>query len=175
MFLGVIMLSVLVALAKKGSIARLGSISFRAWPVLMVAALLRLLLGLSGGRVAWPPPMAAGIYLVSYTCVLYGVYANRRLPGLPVLGAGIFLNALVIFANDARMPVCTYALERLGYAGAGIAVSYTHQLLRPDARLSLLADVLTVQPLLSSVFSIGDTFMATGLFWVIYATMTRRR
>jgi len=139
----------------------------------MLAAGLRLALGLAAGRVELPPLMAAGVYLVSYACVLYGIYANRRLPGLPVLGAGVFLNALVIFANDARMPISTQVLERLGYAGEGIAVSYTHQLLRPDARLPYLADVLTLYPMLNSVFSIGDVLIAAGLFWVIYATMTR--
>jgi hypothetical protein len=167
------MLSVLIALVRKGSLAHLGSISFRAWPVLMVAVGLRLLLGLAGGRLELHPLLAAAVYLASYACVLYGVYANRHLAGLPVLGAGIFLNALVIFANQARMPVSIHALERLGYTGEGIAVSYTHQLMGPGARLSYLADVLTLSSVLNDVFSIGDALIAAGLFWVIYAAMTK--
>lgn len=124
-----------------------------------------------------PPVLASGVYLVSYGCVLYAVYANRCLPGLPLTGAGTLMNALVIFANGARMPISVEALERVGLLGEAerIAHSYTHQLMGPGARLWWLADVVTFRPVLSNVFSIGDGFIALGLFLAIYSSMTRRQ
>ncbi|MBL7500738.1 DUF5317 domain-containing protein [Frankia sp. CNm7] len=89
--------------------------------------------------------------------------ANRRIPGLFLMFVGLALNAVVIGANDGRMPVSTAAVS-----SAGLDQSHTtdsgHVAAGSDTRLRPLGDVIPfpfwVAP---AVLSVGDVLIASGV------------
>jgi hypothetical protein len=137
---------------------------------------LRLFLILAPGRLVLPAAAAVSVYAVSYACILWAVFKNRRLPGFLVAGTGMVLNCIAIFGNGGKMPVSATALARVQPHDTVVVqgLSFTHQLITTHTRFAYLADVLTAPPLFANVFSIGDLFLAAGVFYFIIATATRR-
>jgi hypothetical protein len=138
-----------------------------------------------------PLPRTEGLFgprtlllMASYLLVVVVVAMNRRVPGLALIGVGLGLNLLVMLANGGFMPVTLEAVERAGLAHLalgtepGARLSATKDIILPAevTRLWLLSDVFVVPPPVPfrTVFSLGDLFLAAGVFVLFQCAMRPR-
>ncbi|WP_018460603.1 DUF5317 domain-containing protein [Thermus oshimai] len=123
----------------------------------------------------WAGPLAKALVLL---LVGYGLYQNRHLKSLYLVLLGLFLNALVIFANGGHMPVSLGALERAGVEGWEEILKErkdaVHTLLDSSTRLPFLGDTIALPPLRKAV-SLGDLFILLGLMGVVVEGALRPR
>ena len=165
--------------------------------LLMVAVLLAALtVPLAGGRLsalaearlrqAWALPVAlalqlAAIYapslpqqvriaalVASYPVGGLLVLANRRLPGMLLIGLGAAGNVTAMLANGGVMPASPEAL-----AGAGLPVEpegFSNSQAVASPRLLFLGDVfyLPAPRPLGNVFSAGDVLIVLGAAWMLH-------
>ncbi len=127
-------------------------------------------------RTLLPRATAAATLVLSLVAFLAFVWINRRLPGMPLLLAGLLLNLAVMLANGGWMPISPETASRLvgqdvmAYAQLGDRFGIKDILLRPeDTRLSLLADrfMLPSWSLYRVAFSAGDVLIGAGVFWLL--------
>jgi len=124
------------------------------------------------------------LLIASYLLVVVVVVANRRLPGLSLIGVGLGLNLLVMLANGGFMPVTLEAVERAGLAHLalgtepGARLSATKDIILPakDTRLWLLSDIFVLPPPLPfrTVFCLGDLLLSAGVFVLFQRAMRPR-
>jgi hypothetical protein len=169
--------SVLLGLVLGGKIARLGDLPVRGVSWILGSYLIRYSAGFASGKVPSTPAVCIAISLACYGCLLVGIRANYRLPGMKAVLAGTLMNLVVILANSGRMPV---KLEQISHGqgiieAARLSLSLTHQALLPGMRLTLLADVFRWSwlPGKVSVFSLGDVVLAAGVSFLVLAVMLR--
>lgn len=124
------------------------------------------------------PAALAVLHGTSYALAGWFVWLNRRVPGLPILGAGWALNALVIFANAGVMPAARH-LAHAGSRGAGVANEFLNSRPLPAPRLSFLGDNFSLPQSwpFHNVFSAGDVLIALGAFvglhWICGSLVAR--
>ncbi|OHV46918.1 hypothetical protein BBK14_01290 [Parafrankia soli] len=146
-----------VGLARGGTLDALSRVHV-ARPWLFVGVLVVLAVGRLVGALHSPAWILASAGLVVFAV------ANRRLPGLPLLCAGVLLNALVISANSGDMPVSAWAADRAGVSVQSIHDSHFHTVAGGDTSLRLISDILPLPtPGAPAVVSLGDVLMAAGL------------
>ena len=110
----------------------------------------------------------------SYALLLLFAWANRRLPALWLVMAGLVLNILVIGVNGG-MPVSASALETAGARAEGLLdAGAKHHLMGPDDRLTPLGDVIGIPPPIGAVISIGDVLLYAGVAILVVAVMLGR-
>lgn len=117
------------------------------------------------------------LLVVSYALAAWFVWANRRLPGMWLLGVGLAANWLVILANGGYMPITYEALAAAGQlrlassTATGTIVLSSKDILLPlaETRLAFLADRFVIPPPfpIPGVFSVGDALIGAGLFWLV--------
>lgn len=160
--------AVVVSLLRGGSLRRLADSDLR-WPwLLFLGVAIQVAVDLAAARGAiGGVPSYAGIAM-SQAAVLIWVLANRRLPGMALIGLGLLMNVAVIGANGA-MPVDTEAIRRLGVEDATVAPG-KHEPMTPDTRLAWLADVIPVPPI-RTIVSAGDVVLAVGVAALVHHLM----
>ena len=157
----VVVLGAAVSLARGGRITNLRTVRLRLPALLLVVAVGQLVLARVGpGGVTATTGVVVG-HLVVQSCVLAWVLANGLRRGMPAIGLGALLNAVVVVANRG-MPVDGAALERLGVASADAVFTGSHHLATAATRLSLLCDRLPI-PVVDTIVSAGDVLVAVGL------------
>jgi hypothetical protein len=162
--------AVAVGWLTRGSISRLAGLPLRGWPLALAAAL-ALVVGVAFGTAA-----AIAGFIVAAACLLVLLGRNRAVEGVPLLAAGLLLNATVILANGA-MPVSLYAEFRAGIDNDAFlrANSGAHEVADKHTRLSPLGDVVPVPlPLRPETASVGDILIVAGVGLLIVAGMHRR-
>ncbi|AFK87645.1 MULTISPECIES: DUF5317 domain-containing protein [Thermoanaerobacterium] len=119
----------------------------------------------------------AYIHFLDYLMLFIGLWYNRHNKYMRIIAIGIILNFIVIFANGGRMPV---SIDSLKAAGIGYLVPEltkniipTHQAMTSSTKLKFLCDVLYLpKPYpLPKTFSVGDLFIATGIFLMVSNAM----
>jgi hypothetical protein len=116
-------------------------------------------------------------FAVSGTLLAQFVIRNTGLPGIPLAGLGLLLNAAVIILNGA-MPVSLEAAARSGVSveQLDLAGGARHEPLDAGTRLAPLADVVPAPvPGLREVTSAGDLLLAAGLGLFVFGGMQPRR
>lgn len=126
---------------------------------------------------AWATSQAASVALpLSLVVFLAFVWLNRKLPGMPVLLIGLVLNLLVMAANGGWMPISPGTASHLPggaevlVAASGSRFGQKDILLPPsETRLGMLADrfLLPGWAGYRAAFSLGDIFIAAGVFWLL--------
>ncbi len=169
--------SLILALARGGKLGNLSLLNIR-WSVLIFAGFLVQLLifqpfwqDRSDTRALTPL-----VYLISLGILLPAIFANFRLPGLPLLILGYFLNLIAIVANRGHMPASANAL-----AISGLPVLQPGEIANnsigtgADIQVPFLTDIFAIpsQFLLNNVYSIGDILIALGGFYLIQRAMVR--
>lgn len=161
--------------AMGGRLARYQRAGLRALPLPILA-----LLG-QGICFRWDLPALVPALLVgSYLLLFLFLWLNRHLP-LPalLLGVGSLLNLTVIAANGMHMPVAQSALNRLSAQGAAdlLAGNIPMYCAATDStRLLFLGDILWFPvPFFQGFASVGDVFLAAGVFFLLLAIMAPTR
>ena len=119
--------------------------------------------------------VAVGAFILTFVLVLSGIWANRRLPGMWLVGVGVFLNLLVIAANGGSMPVDRDLAVRAGSTAMVElldSTEYTNHVAAGDrTRLRWLGDVLPLplivpRPRFFCPGSVGDILVTLGACWL---------
>ncbi|HOP69482.1 MAG: DUF5317 domain-containing protein [Dethiobacteria bacterium] len=176
MFLEAAVLGLLVGWARKGKLSRLGKLPLKSLFLVLLAFLIQLLLMVDYRYGGYLSSFAPYLHIISYLPLLAFIFLNRKLPGILVLGLGLALNLAVIAANGGTMPVSLENLppryqERL-LSGSS---SPFHSALTEETRLSFLGDIFQLPYGRGDMVSLGDIFLAAGLFWFIQQGMQEAR
>jgi len=164
-----------------GRFSRLKGLDLRAPWVFVAAAVVQVGLMIAGAR-GWVEVAGIGqaLLVASFALVLVGLWVNRRLPGVWVVGIGVLLNFLVIAANGGSMPVDRELAVRAGNTGLvemlDSPAHVKHKPIGPSTRLRPLADVLPLpmivpRPRWFSPGSVGDVLLTVGACWLVLAGM----
>jgi hypothetical protein len=174
-------LAIIVGLVAGGRFGRLNDLDLRAPGMFIAAAAVQAGLMVAGARGAqWAGRVGPAVYVGTLAMVLVGLWWNRRLPGVWVVGVGVLLNFLVIAANGGSMPVERGLAERAGderMVRLLDSPTYTrHAPMSKGTRLRALGDVVALpmlipRPKFFSPGSIGDVFVTAGACWLILAGM----
>ena len=166
-----------VGWATGGGIDRLALVPLGGWRW-VIAAIISFVLGAAlsnlGGRAGTVAAVTGAV--VAASCLLALLVRNRAVEGVPLLAAGMLLNAVVIGANGA-MPVSLYAESRAGIASNSYfdANDATHEIAGAQTRLPALGDVVPVPlPVHPETVSAGDILIVSGVGLLIVAGMHRR-
>lgn len=177
-----LLFSIAISLVRGGRFHHLAQVSFRlGWLAMAAFALQWSIIYAPLPRTEGPFGPRTLLLIASYLLVVVVVMVNRRVAGLPLIGIGLGLNLLVMLANGGFMPVTMEAVERAGLTHLalgtepGARLSATKDIILPAAatRLWLLSDIFVVPPPLPfrTVFSLGDVFLAAGVFILFQRAM----
>jgi hypothetical protein len=120
------------------------------------------------------------IHFLSYLLLFIGIYFNRDSFAFRIVFIGVFLNFLVIMANGGQMPVWGEAMVAIGLTDNMLAIRdgkiITHTLMNNKTVLRYLGDILVLprpypRP---KIFSVGDVFMALGIYIYIQEIMKKK-
>ena len=173
-----VVIAVVLGLIVGGRLENLARIRIRWGPLLFVAVVLRY--GTEAAiRSGFEPAaeLRLPLYGLAFAMIAAILWANRTQPGLLIAAAGVTSNGLAIVLNGGWMPVWQPALQLVGMSPSDLAVSF-HRLLPEQLGTDFLlragpfGDLLPVPlPFLPNVASIGDTFVAAGLAWYVFAML----
>lgn len=168
--LAVLIIAVVVSYLRGGRLGHVADAPL-GWTWLLFAGVaVQVAVTIAAGR-GWLTDAGAtgwSLLLLSQLLVVAFLVANRFLPGIWLVAAGLALNAVVIAANGA-MPVDPAAIRAIGMEGEGVPPG-KHTLMTEATILPWLGDVIPVRPL-RSVISIGDLVLAAGLLPMTHALM----
>jgi hypothetical protein len=127
---------------------------------------------------AWVPAggVAEWLHLATYGAAGWFAWANRRLPGVPLMALGGALNLAAIVANGGVMPASPSAWERAGFEVPEPGdEQFTNSAPVEDATLGFLGDVFAIPEgwPFANVFSVGDVVIVVGLGWLAHAWCRR--
>jgi hypothetical protein len=154
-----------------GRLGRLAEVRFRA-PGLAIGGLAAQVLVVSVFP-ELPDWLAVTIHFASYAAVLAFIVLNRSLPGLWLVGVGGLANLVAIAANGGVMPASADALRTAGRAATEEGFTNSEVLAHPH--LEFLGDVIPLPSWMpfANVFSIGDVFIAVGVFVLVHGICRR--
>jgi hypothetical protein len=109
--------------------------------------------------------MHALVHIGTYVLLGLFLWANRRLPAIPVMAVGTLLNGLAITANGGVMPSAATA-ERL--AGLSTGSGFHNSAVLAHPHLLWLGDVIPVPWPLPNVLSVGDCIIFMGLLLLLH-------
>lgn len=117
------------------------------------------------------------IHFLSYILLFCGLFMNLDKYSFWIITVGVLLNFIVIMANGGKMPVSADALKFAGLyknlSDIALGRLVTHTLMNTSTKLRFLGDVLPLPKYYPrpKVYSIGDIFMAIGIFIYIQKLM----
>jgi hypothetical protein len=146
-----------------GRLSKLGELRLRWVPLFYVAIALQIV-AFPMSQLPWRTPdrVAIVLWLVSYGLFAVGCAVNLRIPGIPLISAGMCSNVFAIVANGGHMPALPSALR-----AAGLNFAQSRNSERVSApHLSWLVDRWGAPEWvpLANVFSVGDVLIAIGGF-----------
>lgn len=153
-----------------GSLARLSDLQLRyLWLAPLALALQVLIVTVAPGG---NKTLHDAVHLVTYALAGIFLWANRRIAGAKLLGAGALLNTLAILVNGGVMPESASARKLAGLSATGgfqnsAAVAHPH--------LLFLGDIIPVPApfSLNNVMSIGDVLIFAGMVVLLRTTCRR--
>lgn len=169
MFMGLCAVAFLVlAVVLGGDVARLGTLRVRfAW-VIFVALAVQVF-------VIETLPSGAGALGVmghdlTYVAAVAVAAANRRLPGMAMLGLGTFSNGLGIVANGGTLPASRAAVATADFHKQGHGIDNAGVVAHPH--LAWLGDTFNTPPFLPlrNTMSVGDVLILLGALWLVLQT-----
>lgn len=170
--------SIVVGKLRGGSLSNIKNASIEKWHFFVSAFLVEFTaVYMASKGVAF---FAENIFLIhglSYLLLFVGIYFNRSKLAFRIIFIGIFLNFIVIMANGGQMPVSGEAMAGIGLIDNMNNIRdgriITHTLINNHTVLKYLGDIFILpkpypRP---KIFSIGDIFMAVGIFIYIQQIM----
>jgi len=110
------------------------------------------------------------VYIATFLVAGAFILANRRVPGVLLLGLGGALNATAIIANGGVMPARAGALEAAGRPV--VEESFRNSAAVADPHLPWLGDTFAIPAgvPLANVFSVGDVVLVLGALVLLHVT-----
>jgi hypothetical protein len=168
----ILVIALLAGLLAGGSLRSFERVRVHWWALAVVGLALQAAPVPDVGSVD-PDLVAALMFVGSYAALLSFVTINRRLPGAPLILAGLALN-LVVIAPNGGMPVDAAALRRAGAEAVTIEGNAKHHLMTEDDVLPFLGDVIAVPKPAGLIMSVGDVLLYAGVMWFVVMTMLGR-
>jgi hypothetical protein len=154
-----------------GKPARLAAVELRYVGLIVAALAVQILIVqlLTG-----PETLLRAAHIATYIAALWFMIANRRIPGLWLVGLGAVLNGVTITLNGGTLPARLGALRSAGIDTRADGFVNTGALAHPH--LGFLGDVFAIPaPLpLANVFSIGDILIVLGAGIVAWRVLGTR-
>lgn len=143
-----------------GRLGRLRTVQLTATWAPLVALGLQLLA--IDGPASHLEALAWAMHAVSYALAVWFLWANRRVPGLPLIGSGGIANLAAISANGGVMPAHPAALA---LSGRDAAEGFVNSSASSGSALWFLGDVFAIPAgwPFANVFSVGDLVLVIGL------------
>ena len=157
-----------LALFSKHDVRTIAAVRFRQ-PIFLLTGFAGQLLLAIGADFGWKNEPI--LLELSFIFVLYGLWANRRLPGLPLILGGALANFLALLVHGGLMPVSPTAMRLAGLSASvkAFAGSSRHQFMNPSI-LWWLGDWI---PFPHFVLSPGDLLVGSGLVRFLYASSAK--
>ena len=183
MLLDGFVLSLIVALLRKGKLRRFRNLPLKNVELFALPFLLQFAI-FFGGKRGLPLFVIYGslLYLISFALLLIALLLNGKVVEFRVAALGVFLNFLVVGLNGGRMPVRGEALGKVrltSYAVESIRRGENPQFVLVDenTRLTPLADILVLprpypRP---GLFSIGDIIITLAAVVLVQRAMCSNR
>jgi len=173
LFFAVIAGALVLAVVVGGDVRRLSQIRVKHLELLIGAFGLKLVVALLGtAHSELAVNIARPLNVVGAVLLLAVVWFNRRIPGALLFGAGLVLNLAAIVSFGGRMPVVLPSgmdpsSARLAALRNGL--DPLHVLLPQPYGPWFIGDIFSIPSLVgrSSLVSIGDILMASGIVWLI--------
>jgi hypothetical protein len=166
------LLCVLSVPLRGGKLGRLAGLRLRAeWAAVGALVGQVFVLGLFASGAAWWHAVA---HIATYGLAAWFVWANRAIPGVPLLALGGALNVAAIVANDGVMPTSAWAQRVAGLEPSDV---FANSAVLEHPHLLWLGDVLPL-PLpfgLSNVLSVGDLLIYAGALVLLHRTCSSSR
>ncbi|MEW6662183.1 MAG: DUF5317 domain-containing protein [Bacillota bacterium] len=176
MLLEAAVLGILIGWLRGGRLKNLGNQHIRLILLAVLAYLLQVGLNYAASReMVFITRHVMPFHLFSYFLVFIFIIANRGLPGMVIMGMGLFLNFVVIAANGGVMPVSAQNISPSLIELQPSASWALHSLMTGETKLAFLADIISLpfDPLRK--ISIGDVILSLGLFYFLQRGMQPRR
>lgn len=121
-----------------------------------------------------PETLLRAAHIATYVVAVWFMIANRRIPGLWLLGLGAVLNGVTITLNGGTLPARLGALRSAGIDTSADGFVNTGALAHPH--LAFFGDIFAIPaPLpLANVFSIGDILIVLGAGIVAWRVLGTR-
>jgi hypothetical protein len=172
-----IALAIVVGLLRGGSLRNFAALPLRWVPLIIASFVLQLFLFTPFLHRPLIAVAVEPLYLLSMAMAAVWVALNWRIPGMPLIALGLFMNFVAIAANGGHMPV---SRENMLYSGkianfADGATTSNNSVLAPpeQVRLWILTDIIPLPKEfpLANVFSIGDVLLVIGIGMLCYRTI----
>ncbi|MGM0396270.1 MAG: DUF5317 domain-containing protein [Bacillota bacterium] len=174
MIIETLFLGIIIGKLRGGKIGNLADISLKKWgfiPIGFFLSYLSIYLIAQGNSLLMEN--FALIQLASNSMLLITLFYNRKTKPYNLVSAGITANMIPMMFNGGRMPVSGWALEKAGLFDELSLIAdnrvVTHSLVDSGTTFKMLSDII---PLFRKVISIGDVFIAIGIFLIIQKYMT---
>jgi len=177
--LAVIILVMVVALLRGGSLRNFAALQLRWLPLVIAGFVLQLLIFTPFGLAPLVAVATLPIYVLSLALIVIWVAANWRIPGMALIAIGLALNVAVIAANGGHMPVLPEGARLAGQyeaIAAGDPRTSKHELMSSEqAQLWLLSDIIVIPSGVPGavVLSVGDIVLTIGIAILCYSTIRR--
>jgi hypothetical protein len=112
------------------------------------------------------PRLHIAVHIATYVMIGAFLAANRRVPGVTVVGIGALMNALTIVVNGGVMPAAATAQRLAGLTDGGSGFQNSGLLAHPH--LLWLGDIIPVPGPIPNVLSIGDCIIFAGMLVVLH-------
>ncbi|MEO7913638.1 MAG: DUF5317 domain-containing protein [Roseiflexaceae bacterium] len=173
----VIVLVIIVALLRGGSLRNFAAVQLRWLPLVIAGFILQLLIFTPFARSPLVAFATVPIYLLSMILLVIWVAANWRIPGMALIALGLLLNVIAISMNGGHMPVSPESARYAGtidnYASEGALVANNSIATQDNVRFWLLTDIIAIpkQVPFANVISIGDVLLTIGVGSLCYRTI----
>lgn len=172
-------LAILFGKIRGGKISRLSYLEFKRVWIFILALTIQagvVLFGVNGNEFVLK--YVREINAVTYVLLFIGIIINSKHRTLSIVLLGMLLNVFVMFSNGWRTPISIDGLTLAGYRElAELTLSGKLAFYAPLSETSnygFLCKIITIPPpyFFPQVLSIGDVFIALGLFLFIHSVMT---
>ena len=171
-----IVISIILALIRGGSFRGFADLRLKNGWIFPLLLVVQLIIFSLQSQIPWIASISEYVFIVVYVIGLYFLWVNRHHAGFMVIFVGVFLNFIVMAANDGRMPVSLEAATILDPYFAQIiqeGIYAKHQLLTDSTWFGFLGDIIPITKPYprDQVISIGDVVMNVGIFIFIQKLM----
>jgi hypothetical protein len=116
------------------------------------------------------PVLHDAIHIGTYVLLGVFLWANRRLPGVPIMAVGTLMNGLAIVLNGGVMPAAASAVRIAGLKAAG---GFHNSAALAHPLLLWFGDIIPWPGPLPNVLSIGDCLIYAGTMVLLHRTCRR--